>query len=107
MTKGMRIGALVFTLAICALIVRRMPLAALAAAFHDADYATFLALVVPNTIFYFCWDTLVLTTVVAEAGREVAVQETEVRCEALVRAENLLRLRLGGYPIRALFEVRE
>src|SRR6266852_4045642 len=58
------IVALLLTLAIFALILRRVPLAALSAALHDADYALFLALMIPNTLFYFAWDTLVLSVVI-------------------------------------------
>jgi len=54
----------VLTLAIFGLILRRVPFAALTAALHDADYRTFLALMIPNTLFYFAWDTLVLTVVI-------------------------------------------
>lgn len=57
-----RLIAGIVTAAILALIVRRVPLARLLTAFHDADYVTFLAWMVPNTVFYFCWDTLVLRT---------------------------------------------
>lgn len=56
--------ALLVTVAIFALILRRVPLEALMAALGDADYVRFLALMVPNTVFYFCWDTLVLAVVV-------------------------------------------
>jgi len=52
------------TLAIFALILRRVPFPALAAALGAADYTTFLALMIPNTLFYFAWDTLVLTVVI-------------------------------------------
>src|SRR6202790_1521583 len=52
------------TVAIFALILRRVPLAALSSALHDADYRLFLALMIPNTLFYFAWDTLVLTVVI-------------------------------------------
>ena len=41
-----------------------MPLPALAAALREADSGRFLALMIPNTLFYFGWDTLVLTIVV-------------------------------------------
>jgi hypothetical protein len=58
------IAASLLTLAIFALIVRRVPFPALVAALRDADYAAFLALMIPNTLFYFAWDTLVLTTVI-------------------------------------------
>jgi len=56
--------AAVLTLAIFGLILRRVPFPALTAALHDADYRTFLALMIPNTLFYFAWDTLVLTVVI-------------------------------------------
>ena len=52
------------TAAIFALILRRVPFAALAAALNDADYALFLALMIPNALFYFAWDTLVLSVVI-------------------------------------------
>jgi hypothetical protein len=52
------------TLAIFALILRRVPFPALAAALHDADYRLFLAVMIPNTLFYFAWDTLVLSVVI-------------------------------------------
>ena len=52
------------TAAIFALILRRVPLPALAAALHDADRGRFLSLMIPNTLFYFAWDTLVLTITV-------------------------------------------
>ena len=52
------------TLAIFWLILRRVPFPALAVALHDADYAVFLALMIPNTLFYFAWDTLVLAVVI-------------------------------------------
>jgi len=54
----------VLTLAIVGLILRRVPFPALTAALHDADYRMFLALMIPNTLFYFAWDTLVLTVVI-------------------------------------------
>jgi len=59
-----RLVAALLTLVIFALILRRVPFPALAAALRDADYATFLALMIPNTLFYFAWDTLVLTVVI-------------------------------------------
>ena len=59
-----RILALLVTVAIFALILRRVPLQGLIAALGDADYVRFLLLMVPNTVFYFCWDTLVLAVVV-------------------------------------------
>jgi hypothetical protein len=52
------------TAAIFVLILRRVPMAALADALRDADYAVFLSLMIPNTVFYFGWDTLVLAVVI-------------------------------------------
>jgi len=56
--------AALLTLAIFALILRRVPFSSLATALHDADYRLFLALMIPNTLFYFAWDTLVLSVVI-------------------------------------------
>jgi hypothetical protein len=58
------VAAAALTVAIFALILRRVPFPALAAALGEADYLTFLALMIPNTLFYFAWDTLVLTVVI-------------------------------------------
>jgi hypothetical protein len=52
------------TIGIFAVILRRVPIQALATALGAADYRLFLALMIPNTIFYFAWDTLVLTVVI-------------------------------------------
>jgi hypothetical protein len=59
-----RIAALLLTLAIFALILRRIPAQLLMAALGDADYVKFLALMIPNTLCYFCWDTLILAVVI-------------------------------------------
>jgi hypothetical protein len=58
------IVSIALTAAIFALILRRVPVPALAAALHEADRGWFLALMIPNTLFYFAWDTLVLTIAV-------------------------------------------
>ena len=52
------------TAAIFALILRRVPFSALGAALRDPDYRLFLALMIPNALFYFAWDTLVLSVVI-------------------------------------------
>src|SRR5580765_3376655 len=52
------------TAGIFALILRRVPFAALGEALRDADYRLFLALMIPNALFYFAWDTLVLSVVI-------------------------------------------
>jgi len=64
MTTVRRVGALLATAVVLALIVRRIPLDRVASALHDADYVRFLAIMIPNTVIYFCWDTLVLEAVV-------------------------------------------
>jgi hypothetical protein len=56
--------SMLLTIGIFAVILRRVPIQALASALHAADYRLFLALMIPNTIFYFAWDTLVLTVVI-------------------------------------------
>jgi hypothetical protein len=55
--------SVLLTAAIFALILRRVPFAALASALREADYRLFLALMIPNALFYFAWDTLVLSVV--------------------------------------------
>ena len=68
-------AAVLLTVAIFALILRRVPFPALAAALRDADHATFLALMIPNTLFYFAWDTLVLTVVIGWFHGPVAYRD--------------------------------
>jgi len=68
-------AAVLLTVAIFALILRRVPFPALAAALRDADHATFLALMIPNTLFYFAWDTLVLTVVIGWFHGAVAYRD--------------------------------
>ena len=58
------IVSVLLTTAIFALILRRVPFGALGAALRDADYRLFLALMIPNALFYFAWDTLVLSVVI-------------------------------------------
>lgn len=56
--------SVLLTAAIFALILRRVPFSALGGALRDADYRLFLALMIPNALFYFAWDTLVLSVVI-------------------------------------------
>src|SRR5690242_14186608 len=56
--------SVVVTVAIFALILRRVPVSAIAVAVRGADRQRFLALMLPNTLFYFAWDTLVLSVAV-------------------------------------------
>jgi hypothetical protein len=64
MTRRRAAAALV-TLAILAAIAWRIPARAFADALRGADYGLFFAAMVPNTLFYFFWDTLVLKRVLA------------------------------------------
>jgi hypothetical protein len=57
-------AAALLTAAIFALLLTRVRVDALAAALRQADYRLFLALMIPNTVFYFAWDTLVLAVVI-------------------------------------------
>jgi hypothetical protein len=59
-----RLGAAALTVVIFAVILRRVPVPALVSALRDANAGLFLALMVPNTLFYFAWDTLVLGVVI-------------------------------------------
>lgn len=56
--------SVLLTAAIFAVILRRVPFAALGDALREADYRFFLALMIPNALFYFAWDTLVLSVVI-------------------------------------------
>ena len=58
------IVAVAITLVFFVLIFRRVPFHALGAALRDADYRLFMTLMIPNALFYFAWDTLVLTAVI-------------------------------------------
>jgi uncharacterized membrane protein YbhN (UPF0104 family) len=98
--------ALALTAAIFALIMRRVPSAALARALGGADYRLFLAVMVPNTLFYFAWDTLVLTVVVRWFHGAVSYRDLlPVRAAAYVVGffnTNLGRGVLAGYLSRRL-----
>jgi hypothetical protein len=54
------VAGVLLTVAILALVLRKVPLDRLLSALQDANYGLFLAVMVPNVIFYFSWDTLVL-----------------------------------------------
>lgn len=59
-----RVAALAVTAAIFFLLFRRIPFPRLLTALQRADYTVFFAAMIPNTLFYFLWDTLVLTMAV-------------------------------------------
>ncbi len=58
------VGPPVITLLIFGFIFHRIPLPKLMEALRGADYPRFLMLMVPNSLFYFAWDTLILTVVI-------------------------------------------
>src|SRR6266404_3901365 len=101
-----RIVSIVVTAAIVALIVRRVPLSAVHAALQDADLPWFLALMIPNTIFYFAWDTLVLSVAVRWFHGSVPYRELlPVRAVSYVMGffnTNLGRGALAAYLSRRL-----
>jgi len=100
------IVAVLLTAAIFALILRRVPLAAIGAALRDADQARFLALMIPNTLFYFAWDTLVLAVAVRWFHGAVPYRELlPVRAASYVVGffnTNLGRGAMAGYLSRRL-----
>ena len=100
------VAAACVTLAIFALLLRRVPLAALSSALHEADYGLFLALMIPNTLFYFAWDTLVLTVVIRWFHGDVPYRDLlPVRAASYVVGffnTNLGRGALAAYLCRRL-----
>lgn len=58
-----RLIPLLITAGVFLLIFRRVPYGALVKALREANVGTFMLFMIPNTIFYFCWDTLILTVV--------------------------------------------
>jgi uncharacterized membrane protein YbhN (UPF0104 family) len=97
-------AAVLLTLAIFALILSRVRFAALVDALRDADYAVFLALMIPNTLFYFAWDTLVLTVVIrwfhAPPSKASAGPDAARRSGAgPVRYRDLLPVRAASYVV--------
>jgi hypothetical protein len=67
--------SLALTAAIFTALLWRIPFERLLAALAAADHAPFFALMMVNTIFYFCWDTLVLARVVRWFHAPVAWRE--------------------------------
>jgi uncharacterized membrane protein YbhN (UPF0104 family) len=99
-------GAWALTVAIFALILRRIPAAALVEALREADVGLFLALMVPNTVIYFAWDTLVLSVVIRWFHGEVRYRDLlPVRAASYVVGffnTNLGRGAMAAYLTRTL-----
>lgn len=64
MNRLHRVLAVIATAAVLFVLFRRVPVSRLLTALEHADYTRFFAAMIPNTLFYFCWDTLVLTVAV-------------------------------------------
>jgi len=75
MTTMKRVMPALVTIAVLALIARRVPVDRLIASLRDANYVVFLAVMIPNTIVYFLWDTLILKTVVGWFHGDVPFRE--------------------------------
>ena len=75
MTILKRVMPALVTIAVLALIARRVPIDRLITSLRDADYVMFLAVMIPNTIVYFLWDTLILKTVVGWFHGDVPFRE--------------------------------
>jgi hypothetical protein len=52
------------TIVVFLIIFNQVPIERLLAVLRAADYQRFLAFMIPNTIIYFCWDTLILTAAI-------------------------------------------
>lgn len=97
---------LLITAAVFVFILRRIPLDRLEGALREADYAGFLALMIPNTIVYFWWDTVILATAVRWFHGSIPVRDLlPARAVSYVVAlfnTNLARGALAGYLARRL-----
>ena len=101
-----RVLPVLVTVAVCWFVLQRVPLARLGQALASADYAWFLAFMVPNAIVFFCWDTLVLTTVIRWFHGPIRYRDLlPARAASYVVAlanTNLARAALAGYLARRL-----
>ena len=70
-----RVMPALVTIAVLALIARRVPIDRLITSLRDANYVAFLAVMIPNTTIYFLWDTLILKTVVGWFHGDVPFRE--------------------------------
>lgn len=103
---GSRLMPAVVTVAVFWFIFNRVPLERLLVALRDADHARFLALMIPNTLVYFCWDTLVLAVAIRWFHGPIRYAELlPARAVSYVVAlfnTNLARGALAGYLSRRL-----
>lgn len=101
-----RVIPLLITVVVFAVILRRIPLERLTDALREADYFAFLALMIPNTIVYFWWDTVILATAIRWFHGPIPVVELlPARAVSYVVAlfnTNVARGALAGYLARRL-----
>src|SRR5579864_5142284 len=98
--------AVVVTVALFAILLYRVPVGRLVTSLQQADYVRFFAAMIPNTVFYLCWDTLVLAVVVRWFHGPVKYRDMlPVRAASYVVAffnVNLGREALAAYLARTL-----
>lgn len=101
-----RVIPLLVTAAVFAVILQRIPISRIGDALREADHATFLALMIPNTIVYFWWDTVILATAMRWFHGPIPVSDLlPARAVSYVVAlfnTNLARGALAGYLARRL-----
>jgi hypothetical protein len=101
-----RMLAIAATAAVLVVILQRIPFQRFMTALEQADYPLFFAAMIPNTIFYFCWDTLVLAAAVRWFHGPVTYRELlPVRASSYVVAffnTNAGRGALAAYLSRRL-----
>lgn len=107
MTRGRvlwRVARYVATIAIFAALSRKVPFRALVDVLRQADYVPFLVLMAANTVFYFVWDTLLLSMVLRWFHQPVSFKElVPARAASYVSAvfnTNLARGTLAFYLTR-------
>jgi hypothetical protein len=101
-----RVVPLLVTIGVFVVIFQRVPLDRLVQALRDADRETFLLLMIPNTVFYFCWDTLILTAAIRWFHGPITYRDLlPVRAASYVVAvfnTNLARGAVAAYLARRL-----
>jgi hypothetical protein len=103
-----RLIPVLLTVAVFAIIARRVPLDGLLTVLREADYPFFLSLMVPNAIIFFCWDTMILTLAIRWFHGPIRFREVlPARAVSYVVAlfnSNLARGALAGYLARRLHQ---
>ncbi len=101
-----RVLPLAITVTVFAVIFQRVSIERLENALRGADYVWFLALMIPNTLIYFCWDTLILATAIGWFHGRIPFSDLlPARAVSYVVAlfnTNMARGALAGYLARRL-----